>query len=59
MIRAQHSLMVAIPARHVERADTEIAHVTERHRLDRLVEASDRHYWYPALPWITGFPATP
>jgi hypothetical protein len=36
---AQHRLVVAIPARHVERPHAELAHVAERHRLDRVVES--------------------
>jgi outer membrane protein OmpA-like peptidoglycan-associated protein len=38
-IGEQHRLMVTVPARHVERPHAELAHVAERHRGDRLVEA--------------------
>jgi hypothetical protein len=37
---AEHRLVVAVPARHVERPHAELAHVAERHQLDRLVEFS-------------------
>jgi hypothetical protein len=38
-VGAQHGLVVALPARHVEGPHAELAHVAERHRLDGLVEA--------------------
>jgi hypothetical protein len=39
-IGAEHRLVVAVPARHVERPDAELAHVAERHRLDLVANAA-------------------
>jgi hypothetical protein len=49
--------MLAVPAGHVERPHAELAHVAERRRLDRLIEAYlgrrtlDTTPWPPSLAW--------
>jgi hypothetical protein len=42
-VGAQDRPVVALPACHVERTHAVGAHVAERHRLDRFVDASGRH----------------